>query len=246
MKTTGFEAKGDEMLYERDSKQSWEQLWNAGAEPWGHPAGRQQVRLKYNRHVVMPYARQKAQAMVNRHGWGPTSNVIVLFCGFGWIVEALKDLGVGEVVGIENSQYILDNIAFNEDAELIAAIEAVGLTVESGDGQTLFGMMRNNGNPRVNQSYAIVSSEPLDTNASRTRVKDLFSDNDPIDVITYDGWFQAYENSEIVQISDYINRIRGVQNVYHEIYDGGWGYNTNTMSIAEWEALLPNDIIVPV
>jgi len=242
----GFSAAAlsDGGLYDRNLKTNWDNLWEVGAEgAWGHPNTRGEVQLHYLRAAVIDVARGNAAKMIAQWGWGPTSDVIIVFCGFGWIVEALLEQGVDTVVCIEQSTYIQANKQVNEDIDLTAAITAVGLATNTGDGLTIFTAFRRNGDPRTSVA-ADIFDEDLTTKASRDRIADRVLSND-IHVVTYDGWLQTYTDAEAVALSANLNAIRGVRQVSHWVFfSDAWVPGIQDKSQIQWETLIPADEFV--
>lgn len=231
-------------LYDRNLKANWDALWDVGAEgAWGRPNTRPEVRLNYHRQAVITSARQNAAKMIAQWGWDQDSTVLIVFCGFGWIVEALIEQGVGAVVCVEQSAYIQASKGENEDADLRAAVEAVGLVTNAGDGLAIFNALRNGGAPRSGAAAAI-RDESLSTKDSRDRIANALPGNN-IHAVTYDGWLQTYTDTEALELSGRLNSIRGVRQVSHWVYFGDeWAPGVQSKSQAEWQALIPADEFV--
>lgn len=224
-----------------------------GAEgQWGHPGDRAQVRLTYARFHVVPMLRERWGWLVPLLGLTPQSSVCLIGAGYGYSLEVLEDdHGITRVIGTEPSP-LRAKAAQSEDAEIQAAIEAVGLSVATGDGARLFSALRDRpGLPRATRASDVLS-EDLASNASRTRVRQALQAKGAAswDVIT-ENVLTVLSDAECVALSSRLRQLSGVNRVIHltstrvppeseAIQDPIY----NWKSVAEWKALLPADLIV--
>lgn len=226
-------------LYDFSSKAAWDALYEIGAEgAWGHPASRAEVNLNYHRFVLMPVIREHAKQLRTALGWTNATPLIVVSPGFGWIMEALGETGMVSVVGATTAAYIQNEKGSNEDADVRAAVEAVGLTTTSGDGLTLFTVLRGDGGPRARRAATILNEE-LRTAASRNLVKAGLGTSGPVIVLTYDGFLNAHDDASAVALAADLRRVPS-STVVHHVYRT-W---LNGKSLADWKALIPQDLFV--
>ena len=236
-------AWADGSLYDFSTKASWDDLWEIGAEgAWGHPNTRDEVNLNYHRFVVLQRDKNVASNLISALGWDSTSRVLVVQCGFGWVLEGMADEGVTDTKCTTTSPYILNNKGTNEDADINAAIASVGLSTSFGDGLTLFTTFRGDGGPRSKRTASILN-EALDTSESRQRMRTALG-GPGFDVLTYDGYLQTFTDAEAEALSDNLHRIPGVGRVIHHVFGGAWAPGIQTKTLEEWKALLPNDVFV--
>lgn len=67
---------------------TWEALYSLDATP--DEPRLPHVRLHYHRATMMPLAAEMAAACVDRLGWQKTQRIASVGCGFGWMVEVLR------------------------------------------------------------------------------------------------------------------------------------------------------------
>jgi hypothetical protein len=224
---------------DRNLKSLWDGWYDKGAEgAWGHPNTRPEVRLNYHRFVMVDRERNIAIDLKRVLGWDAQTRVLIVGCGFGWVLETLRDeLGLASVSGTETSTYIQEYKAVNEDADLITKIQGVGLTTSEGDGLSLFTTFRGDGGPRSKRAVDMEDTELRDAQ-DRRAVRDK-AGGAGLEILTYDGFMNTLSDSEAVDYSSRLNKMQASR-VIHHVYDQ-W---LNPRTVEQWKELLPNDTIV--
>lgn len=110
----------------RFDKPTLDEMYNIGAERWGHPNTRKEVRLHYNRAVMFPYAIDRAVALDKVLGGNKKLKILIVGCGSGWIVEIMQDMGYTNCLGTEISEYLNGRKGGNEVQDIIDACNLVG------------------------------------------------------------------------------------------------------------------------
>lgn len=222
-----------------------------GAEgEWGHPNTRDEVRLVYARKHVVPILRERWAWLVPLLGLTSTSSVCLIGAGYGYSLEILAELGITRVIGTEPST-LRTKASQSEDADIQAAIQAVGLTIATGDGLTLYNALRDRpGTARCTRASDLLN-EDMSSAASRNRVRNALSAKGGAswDVIT-ENVLTVLSDAECVTLSTRAHQLSGVSRVIHLVSTtmaSGFQnpiYNWKTMQ--QWKALLPLDIFVSV
>src|SRR3990172_8682695 len=229
-----------------DTKADFDSLYDIGAEgAWGHPNTRAEVRMHYNRFVLLPYMRQRAQRLYQVLGWTSQTRLVIVGCGFNWTAEVLEtELGMNRVIGLDVSVYIQAAKSQNEDDDIRAAIQAVGLSTSFGDGMTLFSALRGDGGPRAKKAADILN-ENIRTNASRNRVKQYISGAANFEGLS-ENVLESLTDAECAQLSGYAHQLTSGR-ISHFLdclpnipNDETW----NAKTLEQWKALLPNDTVV--
>ncbi len=225
-----------------DNKEDWDAAYSIGAEgKWGHPSTRPEVRLHYNRASQLPYARNRANGIVQALGWQPTDRIVLVGAGFGWTVEALEELGFTNVVGSDVSRYIQDNKALTEEQEINAAISAVGLNPNVGEGAALKAKLYDGGN-RTRTSKGIFN-EGLGTPGSRKKIARALG-GEP-DWALSESVLESLTDAEAQDISAKVHSWTNAIIAHFVVTLGGQqdpGYNWKTLE--DWKALLPADTFI--
>jgi hypothetical protein len=229
------------LRWDYDPKSGWDDLYDQGAEPWGHPGGRGEVRLQYHRHTMLALERLRAQNLVPLLGWDALTRVLVVQCGFGWMMEALNEFGVTQTKGTQLSSYIQGAKSNNEDPDLRTAVERVGLTHNEGDGLALFTTMRGDGGARARRGTDILPLDVFDAANGRT-LRDAMGGNG-FTAWTHDGFLNAMDDADAVALSQQLHRGAKAGAVIHHVYwpiGGIW----NGKSPQDWKLLIPTDTFV--
>lgn len=218
-----------------------------GEGEWGHPNTRTAVRLIYARKHVIPILRERWAWLIPLLGLTPASSLCLIGCAYGYSLEVLAEFGITRVIGVETSSAMQMKKSQSEDADVQAAIEAVGLSITVGDGLRLYGALRDRpGQARCTRA-ADVLNEDLSNNASRNRVRQALQGKGGTswDLIT-ENVCTVLTDAECVTLSGRAHQLNGVARVIHlnsTTASGNIpGYNWKTA--AEWKALLPADTIV--
>jgi len=229
-----------------DTKADFDALYDIGAEgAWGHPNTRPEVRLHYNRSVMLPILRDQGKNMARVLGWTAGTRLVVIGCGFGWSLEAYEEGGLN-VIGTDMSAYIQANKTLNEDDDLRTAIRAVGLVENAADGLTLFNALRGDGGPRAKKAAAILN-EDGGSGGSRSRIRSAIGGAPYSFEVHTEAVLESLTNAECTKLSGFLHQL-STGRISHLVYstdlpdDGTW----NRKTVAEWKALLPNDVFVRV
>lgn len=241
-------------LYSLETKEQWDWLYDIGAEgAWGKPGGRKEVRLHYHKFVALPGDRKNAAAIVEAMGWDIDTRLLVYGCGFGWILRGFWEAGVQLIHGIENSPYVQNNLLINEDADIAAAIAAVGLVTNTGDGLTLFNAFRDNGNPR-----SLMPTRIHDTDiTSKQQMNSLKSaiGGPGAEVLTYGcpplTSFNNRDDAQAIELADYLDDLQPARmthliapTVSETTLPDGTPIALNAKTGEEWKAILPRDTFI--
>ncbi len=108
-------------------KAAFDQFYSNGAERYGHPNTRPQIKLHYHWYSILRPQRSKfAPLLFALLGMNAGDDVILVGGGFNATAEGLADLGV-RVIGLDTSDYIQAEKDNTEEAEIRAIIVGVGL-----------------------------------------------------------------------------------------------------------------------
>ena len=123
---------------------AFDQFYSSGAERYGHPNTRPQIRLHYHWYPIIRWqASDYAPRLFAVLGMNSGDSVVIVGAGFNGTGAGLKRLGV-DVIGTETSDYINAEKGNTEEAEVRAEIIAAGLDP---DNDTIIGPP---GNVRIN------------------------------------------------------------------------------------------------
>lgn len=214
--------------------------YSFNAEPDGHPNTRPPITLHYHRYVLFPEMLRRAQFFVQQFGLTASSKVLVVGCGFGWTVEALSSLGI-PTIGTDISSYIQGNKSLTEDADIDAAVRAVGLDPTNSEGLGHFNRLRGSGV----RTTATVLNEDSGNNASRNRVKQALA-ADPTIIITEDV-VTSLTDVECTALQTNIIKYGLTIPIVHfvtELANPNPPFNFNSKTIDQWKALFPTATIV--
>jgi hypothetical protein len=240
------------VLYPLDEKAYWDSLYDIGAEgAWGHPSTRQEVRLQFHKFTTLEIDRHNAQKLAEALGYTAATRLCVYGCGFGWILQGFWELGIMSVQGIENSSYVRANLAINEDDDIQAAIELVGLNISTGDGLTLFNAMRDSGNPRGMMPVRVREVD-ISSNQAMNQLRQIMG-GAGCEVLTYGQYaIQRHDNQQAVELRDNLDKLQPARishfiNPPAAVWDdpfGGAPIALNNKTGEEWQVHLPNDTFV--
>ena len=221
---------------------TWQALYDLDAEPYQTTPGRGHVRLSYHRAVLgpgKPLTAGNAQAYIDKLGWTPAKKIAALGCGFGWTIEELvtqHGFSAGNLVGADVSTFIQTNKGGTEEADINAAITAVGLSPLVGEGATVKGRLFDGG-PR---SRVTVLNEDGRTPQSRTRLRQALTSG-TFDIAFSEDVLGNLTDAEAAAFSAILHQIApAVQHLVTMISDGVVAAG-NWKTIEQWKALLPND-----
>jgi hypothetical protein len=223
-----------------------------GAErAWGKPGGRPEVRLNFHKFTTLPNERIRAARLAAALGWDINTRLCVYGCGFGWILIGFWEQGIQQIQGIENSPYIHANLALNEDAEIQAAIEAVGLMVNTGDGLTLFNAMRDDGNPR-GLLPTRVRDVDISSNQQMNQLRQILGGAGAEVITCGEFTLNRLTDQEAIALSGNLGKLQPSRIVH--FINPNWGaiehpttgdpIALNAKTAEEWKVHLPNDTFV--
>ncbi len=202
--------------------------------------------------MTLAVDRQHIAALVSAFGWDTNSRVCVYGVGFGWPLLALWENSIQNIQGIENSPYIHANLDINEDADIQAAVELVGLTTVSGRGQEIFNYYRDDGNPRGAMPTRIHDTD-VTSNPEMNQLRSLMG-GAGCTVLTY-GQFalNRLSDAEAVDLSDNLGKLQPAQIIHfinplwtqveHPTIPDTF-ITLNAKTAEEWKVILPNDTFV--
>ncbi len=160
-------------------KAAFDTFYSSGAERYGHPGVRPQIRLHYHWYPIIQWQRSSyAPRLFAVLNMVAGDSVVLVGAGFNGTGAGLERLGIN-VTGTETSTYINAEKSNTEEAEVRDAIIAVGLDP---DNDTIIGPP---GNVRINlldllldggraapkvRAQATVVEEDFSTRGSRNRV----------------------------------------------------------------------------
>ncbi len=108
-------------------KAAFDRFYSSGAERYGHPNTRPQIRLHYHWYPILRPQRSKyAPMLFELLGMSAGDDVVLVGGGFNATAEGLADLGV-RVIGLDTSDYIQAEKDNTEEAEIRAILIGVGL-----------------------------------------------------------------------------------------------------------------------
>lgn len=230
-----------------NTKADFDNAYRIGAEPEGRPNNRPEIKLHYNRAVLFPLHEKRAAKLVEIFNWPTDTNILIVGAGYAWTAEVLEtDYGYTNIVTTDTSNWIQSNQDTTEEADIDAAIQAVGLDPATGDGLTkknrILGRGRGPGNRRRHSRS--IQNEALNNNGSRNRIRSVLGD---IQVGITEEVITTLTDQEVTTISGWVDNINPNIDRIHlttvrQVKGQDEGYNWKTL--AEWKLLLPNDTFV--
>ena len=218
-------------------KALFDAAYSLNAEPDGHPNTREAITLHYNRYVLFPEMLRRAQFLAQLLGLNANSRVLVVGCGFGWTAEALSNLGI-PTIGTDVSSYIQANKSLSEDADIAAAITAVGLSTTAGEGLSHFNRLKGDGV----RTRATVLNEDGMTATSRNRIKNALG---TITQCITEDLLTSLTDAECAALETQIAKFNvPMCHFVTEFANPNPPFNFNSKSIDQWKALFPTDVIV--
>lgn len=229
-----------------DTKDIWDLAYEFDAEPEG-TSGRPGVRLHYNRHVAYRFAQQNIINCARVLGWTAATRALIVGCGFGWSIEVLLDeLGLTQCNGVDLSVYIQSNKGLNEDAEIAAAIIAVGLNPNLGEGLTLFNRFRGDGGPRSKRANQILNQN-INSQQGRNNIRGVMGGPHNYEILSEDV-LTSLTDAECLQASNAAHQITSGR-VSHLVTV--WPLPDNPFipfnikrTLEAWKALIPADTFI--
>lgn len=149
------------------------------------------------------------QAALNLSASDPT---LIVGAGFGWGIEGIRAALPGIIVcGTDLSQYIHDEKANSETAELRQRIVDAGLDPDTGRGAEILAAI-DDGLARTDPNV-IVLQEDAQTNTSRNAIRAALDNNWPNVCIVEDIVDDTVTDAEITQVNNALNLFAGNQRV---------------------------------
>ncbi len=187
--------------------------------PGGGPPpaeGRPPVFIHYHRWTMVPLLANRWAILQPILNILSIDNVCVVGAGFGWGVEAITtEVSPANIVGIDISDYITDNVAGTEETELRDAITTAGLDPDTGRGADVLAFAYD-GQPR---SSVIVLNNNASTGPQRGEIRTALGGNWPSVVISEDIIDDSWTDVEIGQMRDAMNGFGGTQRLIF-VYKG--------------------------
>ena len=240
-------------LQDWNLKATFDTAYGFNAEPDGHPNTRQGVRLHYHRGRMLNIAQKIADYFHNYLGPAAYNNrFVVVGGGFGWAAGELYERGFTNVVVVETSQYILDNMDLDDEAEVRAACVQVGLGVNGVRANELVSWWARPGVPRrrrrLNSLDVPIVNADIGTSAGRTTVRNALTPSGNPQIVVSEEVIGCLDDAEAVQFASDCSAWGGQQTVVHLVTPlmpdntQDPGYNWKTM--ADWKTLIPGDIFI--
>ena len=145
--------------------------------------GRSEVRLNYHSAFMSPILANRWDNIIpSILNILSTDKVVVVGSGFGWGVDKLIELTGCTAVGVDISDYIETAKTTDENADLIAAIQLVGLDEAVDRGLEVYNAYATTGA----RTISVVLKEDMLSNRSRNEVKKALGNAAPDYIITED------------------------------------------------------------
>ena len=229
------------------TKADFDSDYRIGAEPQGHPNTRPEIKLNYCRAVMFPVAQKRAAGIITAMNWSaPGPAIVIVGAGFGWLAECFEASGFTRVIGIDTSAYIQSAKSTTEEADVNAAITAVGLNSSSGEGATIKGRLYDGGN-RSRASRGVLNQDGGNTQ-SRNAIRSALglSGNQQPDWLLSEDMLPALTDAEVVNKSAQLrNWVPNVAHYTTAVIKGRVPASSmNWKTLEQWKALIPNDILI--
>jgi hypothetical protein len=175
---------------------------------------------------------------------------VIVGGGFGWIADELLDRGFTNIVVAETSQYILDNMDLDDEADVRDACEAAGYDRNSPGVDALVGWFARTGVPRrrrgqVAEDVPIVSAD-ISTPQGRNAAKSVIGGNPQI--VVSEDVIGTLSDAEAIQFAADCQKWGGQQTVVHLVTtldpDASQDPGYNWKTLADWKLLIPSDIFI--
>jgi hypothetical protein len=238
-------------LQDWNLKATFDTAYGFNAEPDGHPNTRQGVRLHYHRGRMLNSAQRIADYFHNYFGPAAYNNrFVVVGGGFGWAAGELLDRGFTNIVVVETSQYVLDNMDLDDEAEVRAACVQVGLSSTGDRANELVGWWARPGVPRRRRRQTPLDvpivNEDILTSAGRTAIRNALNPSGNPQIVVTEDVLGVLDDTEAVAFADACSAWGGQQTVVHLVtplmpeHTQAPGYNWKLL--ADWKLLIPGDI----
>lgn len=232
-----------------NTKADFDEDYSIGAESGLlRPNNRPEVRLNYNRFVMLPYCTRRAAFLASHFAWPTDTTIVLAGAGFGWTAEMLEvNHGYTNVISIDTSPWVQSQKDTNEEAEIDAAIAAVGLDPANGEGLALKATLNaDSGNRR--RTARDILSEGANNNGSRNRIRQALGGLD-IQVGITEDVLTVLDDDECVELSNGLHAFSPATAIIHLVsvrQEQGQNPAYNWKALADWKALLPADTFVAI
>lgn len=161
-------------------------------DDWGRPVGSKPIVIHYNRYSQRKHSRHRAKKLMDAIGICHGEKVLIIGCGFGWLVEEFNRIGV-HALGTDTSPYIHAAKDTSEEPELREAIIAADLDPDSGRGAEALEKLLDGG---IRTKATILNQDSL-TEESRFIVGSSIGD---IDYIITEDLLPALSDEEVSEL----------------------------------------------
>lgn len=134
---------------------------------------RKRVQLHYHRYACRPHAASIAKRIVKSLHVKPDGNILIVGCGFGWLVEEL--MPYCNCVGTDTSAYIHANKDTSELPSLRTALNKAGINPDSREGMQLLHKLLDGG---TRTHARILNEDSLDARSCAAVKKEFGGDID--------------------------------------------------------------------
>jgi hypothetical protein len=217
-----------------DTKEDFDDAYSLGYES---------IELNYNRVVMMPYCRTRAEGLMNATELPFDTSILFVGAGFGWTIEAMEDLGYMAIFGFDSSPYINSKKDLSENDEIEEKILRKGFSLSSGEG------LKIKNNLYSTKARSRTRRNILHGNINDSSFRRLIGSN--FSVAISETVISTLTDQEAVDLSNDLRKVNRDIVVYHlevlrqdDSNSQDPGYNWK--SLEEWKALLPNDFIISV
>jgi hypothetical protein len=196
------------------------------------------MRLGYHRSVLlMTMFEDRALHVPQAAGWTTATRVAVIGAGFAWFIERMNAHGYNNLIGVDTSSFIQGKKSQTEEADINAAITAVGLIPSAGEGQAVKAKLFDGG-PR---SRVTVLNEDGRNNASRNRIRNALGS---VDIVYTENVMEALTDAEATQLATLLRNLAPCVHLLSVRNPGNVSGLLNWHSLAEWKAVLSPDKVI--
>jgi SAM-dependent methyltransferase len=214
---------------------TWQALYDVQAIP-----ERTDIRLSYHRAALFnTLFLDRATRLPSILGWTPAKHICVIGCGFGWFVEQLVALGYTQAFGFDPSTFIQANFNGTEEADINAAIAAVGLSPTVGAGAAIKARIFDGGT----RARVPIGNQDGKTASSRSAIVHTFNQS-RVDVIHTQNVVEALTDAEVAAYAPQLRQIAPVTHLIGVASPGNVPGLMNWKTLVQWKALLTPDTVI--
>lgn len=238
----------------------WDAEYRVGLETDGFVSAGVGARAEVKLHFVRSMRQSATQQIADHYEGhlGPAAfnrRFVIVGGGFGWAAQELLIRGFTNIVVVETSAYVQAEKGNTDEAEVRAAISAVGLDPDAGRGAALLerGSPAASRNPR-GAGIVIVNAD-ISTSAGRTAVRNALVPSGNPQIVISEDVATSLDDAEVVALDADMSAWGGQQTVVHMVSalpPGTVGvpprYNPpfNWKTLVAWKALLPDPTWIDV